>query len=357
MPELKEVFDMITKQTEPDLGSWKEQERRQRRTSRNRKIGAIAVAAAIGVVAAVVIPAARDDATAPGNDASVRPKPRADSYFIDLTTGETTPLPSAIDGAFAYSVSPNGLIIAYSDAAGDGQQIFVADIVGSNVRSVSSEVADERFPFGDGFGPSWAPDGHTLVVQGRDASAEEVGNLFLVNTIRPAYSWPITDLRQVSSHHWYMSPRFSPDGRTVIYHLPNEDTWDVWTVPAQEPVLDGKLIEPTHEISDAAYASYSPDGTTIAYLHAPRLGAAPESIPLVGDGIWLDDPGGGRPRLLVEAQGIAWPRWSPDGTRIAYVRPGSGTFVVVVQSGETSKISDAGLPEWVDDDTLIVSPL
>ena len=356
MPELKEVFAMITEQTEPDLGSWKEQERRQRRTSRNRKIGAIAVAAAIVVAAVVVIPAARDDTTAPGNDASVRPEPGADSYFIDLTTGETTPLPSAINGSFAYSVSPNGRIIAYSDDAGHGQQVFVADIDGSNVRLVTK--AGVRFPVGDAFGPSWAPDGHTLVVQGRDSSAEEVGNLFLVNTIPSTYSWPITDLRQVSSHHWYMAPRFSPDGRTVIYHLPNGDTWDAWTVPAQEFVSGRKLIEPTHKVSDAAYASYSPDGATVAYLRAPRLGApAPQSIPLVGDGIWLDDPGGGGPRLLVEAQGIAWPRWSPDGIRIAYVRPGSGTYVVVVQSGATSKIADAGLPEWVDEDTLIVSPL
>ena len=32
MPELKEVFDMVTKQTEPDIDSWRDQEQRQRRT-------------------------------------------------------------------------------------------------------------------------------------------------------------------------------------------------------------------------------------------------------------------------------------------------------------------------------------
>jgi hypothetical protein len=56
MPELREVFEVTTKQMgEPDLDSWQEQERRQRQASRNKKIGAFAVAAAIVVVAVAVI--------------------------------------------------------------------------------------------------------------------------------------------------------------------------------------------------------------------------------------------------------------------------------------------------------------
>jgi len=47
MPELKEVFEMVTNQTEPDLDSWKQQDERQRRTARNRKLGVFALAAAI----------------------------------------------------------------------------------------------------------------------------------------------------------------------------------------------------------------------------------------------------------------------------------------------------------------------
>ena len=54
MHELKEVFDMVVKQAEPDLGSWNDQERRQRRTARNRKIGAFAVVAALLAGAAIV---------------------------------------------------------------------------------------------------------------------------------------------------------------------------------------------------------------------------------------------------------------------------------------------------------------
>jgi hypothetical protein len=54
MADLKELFEMVTQQAEPDQASWRDQERRQRKTARNRKVGAIVVAAAI-VVGAVLI--------------------------------------------------------------------------------------------------------------------------------------------------------------------------------------------------------------------------------------------------------------------------------------------------------------
>ena len=54
MPELKEVFDMVSQKVEPDLEAWREQERRHRRIARNRRIGAFALVAALGVAAAVI---------------------------------------------------------------------------------------------------------------------------------------------------------------------------------------------------------------------------------------------------------------------------------------------------------------
>jgi hypothetical protein len=68
MPELREVFEMVTKQTEPDLNAWRDQEQRQRRTSRNRRMGALVIAAAIGLVAVVVVIRAADEGagTRPG---------------------------------------------------------------------------------------------------------------------------------------------------------------------------------------------------------------------------------------------------------------------------------------------------
>jgi hypothetical protein len=109
MPELREVFEMVTKQTEPDLDAWREQERRQSRKSRNRKLGALAVAAAIGIVAVVVVIRAVDDGTGtrPGGEPT---------ETTELPTGGTTPpLPSGSvePGRYVFTSYDSGLDASY----------------------------------------------------------------------------------------------------------------------------------------------------------------------------------------------------------------------------------------------------
>ena len=88
MPELREVFEMTTKQMgEPDLDSWQKQEKRQRKASRNKKLGAIAVAAAISVVAfALVVKAlGGQNTTTPANQPpTVAP---VDAKAVDVAMG------------------------------------------------------------------------------------------------------------------------------------------------------------------------------------------------------------------------------------------------------------------------------
>jgi hypothetical protein len=63
MPDVREVYEMVIKQKAPEPGALERQQRRQVRTARNKKLGALAVAAAVGVLAVVVILATR-----PGQD-------------------------------------------------------------------------------------------------------------------------------------------------------------------------------------------------------------------------------------------------------------------------------------------------
>jgi hypothetical protein len=55
MPEVQEVFRMSTQKVRPDPGALERQHTRQRRSSIGKKVGALAVAAAIGLAALVVI--------------------------------------------------------------------------------------------------------------------------------------------------------------------------------------------------------------------------------------------------------------------------------------------------------------
>ena len=58
-PDIREVYDMVTKQKPSDTGALERQRTRQIRTMRNRKVGAFALVAAIVVVAIAVILATR----------------------------------------------------------------------------------------------------------------------------------------------------------------------------------------------------------------------------------------------------------------------------------------------------------
>jgi Tol biopolymer transport system component len=351
MPELKEVFEMVTKQTEPEIDSWREQERRQRRTTRNRRIGAFALVAVIGVLATVIaIDAMRADETE-RTEGPAQPIPDDATHVVfDLETGSVTPLPTSLAGGYSYAVSPDGTRFAYSPwpdpIDGDVRLLmYVANVDGSAVRRVMETFAVDQI------NPRWSPSGQ-IVYQRRNAFGEEVGNLYLIDPASGSET-RLTDLPVRSSHHWFMSQSVHPDGQTILFNLPragsndqaslSDQTWDLWTIPS----TGGEL---TLVRRNAAHGSYSPTGTTIAYLARPGF----DGEDFGAGSIWLADADGSDPRLLVEGTHMRWPRWSPDGTLIAYVDEG-GVYVVDVATGEASRVVEGDAPEWLDDDTLIVA--
>jgi hypothetical protein len=87
MPDVREVYEMITKQKPPEPGALERQQKRQVRSARNKKIGAFVVAAVIALAAVVVILETRpgEDAPTPANQPSaVNP---ADAAALQVATG------------------------------------------------------------------------------------------------------------------------------------------------------------------------------------------------------------------------------------------------------------------------------
>jgi Tol biopolymer transport system component len=173
----------------------------------------------------------------------------------------------------------------------------------------------------------------------------EIGNLVVVD-VTSGTTTQITDLDPRSHAWWFMSPSFSPDGQTIIFHLPRgrqgaDTRWDVWSVP----VAGG---DPSVLVADASMGVYSPDGAHLVYVDSPR-------------GIWtsprlmIADADGSDPSLLVEGAAIDFSRWSPDGTRLSY-RDAGRTYVVDVATGETSLVANGEAADWVGNDALVVVP-
>jgi hypothetical protein len=101
MTEFNEVFEMTTKQMEPDQDAWNQQERRQRKAARNRKTGALAVAGVILLAMIVALLAIRPgkDGTIPADEPTIAPTDAAVEVAMDFLQASNA---YDADKAFTY---------------------------------------------------------------------------------------------------------------------------------------------------------------------------------------------------------------------------------------------------------------
>jgi Tol biopolymer transport system component len=167
-------------------------------------------------------------------------------------------------------------------------------------------------------------------------------------------------LTRGEGHNWF--PAFSPDGRRILFtHETQAGLVEVWLIDS-----DGRNPRPLAADGISLAASWSPDGTMIAYAHAPRFGQSLK--------IWVMNADGADRRMLTGATAPDVeenvPRWSPDGRRIVFTsNRRDGRFEIWVADAAdggnlrplTSAYFDASLqaaieqkvPAWSPDGTHI----
>ena len=274
------------------------------------------------------------------------------------------------DGSRLRSVIRSGWVRDASWSA-DGKRLAIVDkcaikvlpAAGGQLRTI---VAPRTGNTSDGSGTSdcyadvaWSPDGKRLVfMRCRFQLCPGAGGALYVVDANGRRRWQLTQLEYVSGRQWFSpnlqdsGPDWSPDGQTILFSRLNSALPDPlngnWANHARlYRVKPDRTGLPDLPPSFAWSPKWSPDGTRIAFKrtvwHKPPPGATQTHSIVV-----MNADGTGERTLLEvdsrenECEGGGWWGWdwSPDGTKIAF--SGScpaGVYVMEVDGGTGVRVT------------------
>lgn len=324
---------MSTQKVRQDPGAMERQQTRQRKAERNRKIGAIAVVAALVGLGGW--------------------------YVVQLDPASQVADPVPTDGPLGLGIFEPfaGRIVYEYDCITRicSSQIGFAEQEIWGIDPAATEQTPTQLPDELGRPLGWSNDGTELLVIRPDANNRDGGLIILhADGTETSLLGPMGPREQP-----YLTAAISPDGSRVAYTAKTEDglAAELYVTDSALYVMDvdsGRttlLVEPS--MGSVYQPTFSPDGTQIAYIDGG------------GDyshSVWVVNADGSDPHMIVENEvtseghvfGLAW---SPTGDRIALgLRrlPAAGIYTFAPNGSDfTRLIRDAIAPSWSPDGSQI----
>ena len=264
-----------------------------------------------------------------------------DVWQVDVRSGEESRL---VENAFNPSVSPDGTRIAVDASWAGPRRIWTVDSHGLNPQQVTTDVSEAV----SHLRPRWSPDGKRIVFQNMESTRFDVR---VADTGTKEIVWVTNDVSRD------IHPSWSPSGRFIFFSTDRGGGLNLWRIPMS---ADGKPAGGAQQVTTGAGqdvdSAISPDGKRLAFSIL-KLNADLWKMPV--------DPVTGRPAGTAE-EVVATTRedsrgsWSPDGRQIAFNsdRAGEMNVWIVPADGGSARPLTKGpggdfQPRWSPDGTTI----
>lgn len=207
-------------------------------------------------------------------------------HLLDRATGETRQLTSGRSVDAGARWSPDGKTIAFVSDRDGKPQVYLFPAAGGEPRQLT------RFKRGIGGGLAWSPDGSKIAFCAKpDAAAEDLssepyrvdrtvyrfdGMGYLDDEVNDIYvldlaGGDIARLTDDRSHN--CNPRWSPDGRSLLYDASmRPDASSVMAPDLKKVGFSGKQSTVLADWSRIESASFTPDGERIVFVGRPNDG-------------------------------------------------------------------------------------
>lgn len=245
-------------------------------------------------------------------------------YSLDIATGVIAKLTNFDESQIInryFDISPDEKQIVYSDKTDGQNDLWTANLYGGNSVRLTNDAAFDSAPI-------WHPDGKRIIYNSIRGGVEQICVAFPDG--RPPIQISSSDTNSTVSD-------ISTDGSLILYTTTKDDS-DVWGVN----LGSGKEFQLTSDIGVEFWPNIAPNGQTMVYQSARRASIGNK---VLNTQLFTQQLTGEAQLTEISPDGFD-ARWSPDGSRIAFLRSQSGKndlWVTSMTGGDAQSITGDGM--------------